>query len=167
MEFDWFIEYLDKSNQCCRVNGKISKIRGIVCGVPQGSCLGPLLFLIYSNDLLFALQRTKVAMYADDTSISCSSRSITDLTNALNEDVQNISMWHQGDNLTLNVVKTHSNFDTEPTLRKLDCNNSTNFPLIQINGERIESTDNIKYLGMKIDLLLSRKKLINEAIVKI
>ena len=43
VELDWFIAYLDERKQCCKVNGKISKIQGIKCGVPQGSCLGPLL----------------------------------------------------------------------------------------------------------------------------
>ena len=105
MELDWFISYLSNRKQCCKVNGKTSEIQDIQCGVPQGSCLGPLLFLIYINDLPFALQRTKVTMYADDTSISYSS---TDLCNAINSDLQNLSSWPQGNKLSLNVAKTQS-----------------------------------------------------------
>ena len=106
VELDWFIAYLDGRKQCCKVNGKISKIQGAKCGVAQGSCLGPLLFLIYINDLPFSLQKIKVTMYADDTSISYSSRSVTDLTNAINSDPQDLSTWLQGNKLTLNAAKT-------------------------------------------------------------
>ena len=108
MKLDWYIAYLDKRKQCCKVNGKMSEIQDDECGVPQGSCLGPLLFLIYINDLPSAIQRTKVTIYGDDTSISCSSRSITDLTNAINSDFQNLSLCLQGNKLTLNIVKIHS-----------------------------------------------------------
>ena len=76
MELDWFILDLSNSTQCCKVNGNISEIQGIKCGVQQGSCLGPLLLLIYVNDLPLALQRTKVTMYADD--IPYSSKSVSE-----------------------------------------------------------------------------------------
>ena len=93
---DWFISYLINRKPCCKVNGNFSVIQEIKCGVPQGSCLGTLPCLIYTNDLPLALQRTKVTMYADDTSISHSSKSVSDLCNAINSDVQNLSSWLQG-----------------------------------------------------------------------
>ena len=74
LEHDWFTSYLDNRKQFCRVDGTSSDIRGKNCGVPQGSCLGPLLFLIYINDLPFSLQESHVSMYADDTAISLSSK---------------------------------------------------------------------------------------------
>ena len=83
MEHDWFTSYLDNRKQFCRINGSSSDMKGITCGVPQGSYLGPLLFLIYINDLPFALQKSHVSMYADDTTISLSSKSIADLQNDL------------------------------------------------------------------------------------
>ena len=90
-------------------------------------------------------------MYADDTSISYSSRSITNVTNAINLDLQNLSLWLQGNKLTLNVVNTRSIiFGTEPNLGRLDSDSSTNFPFFQISGETIESTDKIKYFWIKI-----------------
>ena len=69
----WFSSYLHNRKQYCEVNGTTSSVENIDIGVPQGSCLGPLLFLLYINDLPFALKRAKATMYADDTAISYSS----------------------------------------------------------------------------------------------
>ena len=68
-ELSWFRSYLSNRNQFCRVNGVDSNVGEIEIGVPQGSCLGPLLFLIYINDLPQAVQDSSVTMYADDTSL--------------------------------------------------------------------------------------------------
>ena len=92
-ELDWFKSYMSNPKQYCKVNGHASKQQDIKCGVPQSSCLSPLLFLIYVNDLPFALDRTSATMYADDTSISYSSRSVTDLTQVINTDLDSIRLW--------------------------------------------------------------------------
>ena len=98
-------------------------------------------------------------MYADDTSIFFSSRSVTDLTNAINSDLKDLSLWLQGNKLTFNVVKTQSIiFGTEPNLRRIFRRTSTSFPPFQINDDKIESTDNIKNLGLKTDSSLNWKE---------
>ena len=73
----WFRSYLSNRKQFCRVNGVDSDVGEIEVGVPQGSCLGPLLFLIYINDLPEAVQGCSVTMYADDTSLCHQSRDLT------------------------------------------------------------------------------------------
>ena len=85
-----------------------SKIANVDCGIPQGSCLGPLLFLIYISDLPCALQSTKVTMFADDTSISFSSKSVAEINEAINSDLKKLQIWLVGNKLSLNVTKTQS-----------------------------------------------------------
>ena len=167
-ELDWFKSYLSNRKQCCKVNGHVSKLQDINCGVPQGSCLGPLLFLIYVNDLPFALDRTKATMYADDTSISYSSKYVTDLTQVINTDLNNIRLWLMGNKLSLNVAKTQSMIlGSGVRLRKLGLNDTTVGPDFQINEDRIAFTSNVKYLGVQIDSQLSWKEHITVALNKI
>ena len=83
----WFSSYLDNRKQYCRVNGTTSSIENVDIGVEQGSCLGPPLFLLYINDLPFALKRAKATMYADDTAISYSSDTSDELDLVINEEL--------------------------------------------------------------------------------
>ena len=89
---NWFKSYLQNRKQCCKVNGHVSSMESIKYGVPQGSCLDPLLFLIYINDLPLSLKFGEVNMYADDTSISYSSDSVTNINDSVNEDLDHLKV---------------------------------------------------------------------------
>ena len=99
-ELSWFQSYLSNCEQFCRVNGVDSNIEDIKVGVPQGSCLGPLLFLIYINDLPQAVQASTVSMYADDTSLCHQSSDLTQLEEAINRDLKQLTTWLQGNKLS-------------------------------------------------------------------
>ena len=76
--------------------------------VPQGSCLGPSLFLIYINDLPEVANTSPVSMYADDKSLTFQSQDISQLNETINDDLKRLKLWMQGNKLQLNVSKTQS-----------------------------------------------------------
>ena len=87
-ELIWFKSYLSNRSQFTRVNGVDSKVQNIGIGVPQGSCLGPLLFLLYINDLPKTVNNANVYMYADDTNLSYQNHSMHQLNRVLNQDLK-------------------------------------------------------------------------------
>ena len=76
LEHDWFISYSDNRRQVSKINGTSSQLREITLGVPQGSCLGQLSFLIYTNDVPFSFQKSNFSKYADDMVISLCSKTL-------------------------------------------------------------------------------------------
>ena len=151
LEHDWFTSYLDNRKQFCRINGFSSDVKGINCGAPQGSCLGPLLFLIYINDMPFFFQKSHVSMYADDATISLSSRSIADLQNDLNLDLLKLQDWLHANTLSLNVVKTQSLIICSgPNIRKVESQSDAQ-PSFSIGDQQIEMIANTKYLGVQVE----------------
>ena len=102
-----FLEsYLSNRNQNCQIQGSVSSEKLIKCGIPQGSILGPLCFLLYINDLPQCLDKTKPRLFADDTNLTVSGDSITDLETAVNSDLENLRKWLIANKLSLNVAKT-------------------------------------------------------------
>ena len=111
--------YLTDRTQRCEVNGSISSENGIKCGVPQGSILGPLFFLLYINDLPACLNKTKPRLFADDTNITAAGECLTDIENAVNSDLGSLRKWLTANKLSLNVAKTEFQIiGTKPMLKK-------------------------------------------------
>ena len=90
---DWFKSYLSNRHQYVSINGYESGLAGINCGVPQGSVLRPLLFLLYINDLNRAIKFWKVCHFADDTNLLCLSNSIKKLNKQVNADLNHLVNW--------------------------------------------------------------------------
>ena len=165
-ELSWFESYLSNRKQFCRVNGVDSKIGGIEFGVPHGSCLGPLLFLIYINDLPQAVQDSTVSMYADDTSLCYQSHDLTRLNEAINSDLKKLDTWLQGNKLSLNLAKTHSMLIS--TKQKQNILKSQNKDLDRkIRENELEVVKKTKYLGVQIDCSLDWKEQIKVVFNKV
>ena len=119
--------------------------------MPQGSILGPLLFLIYINDLPNCLQHSKPRMFADDTNITTTGTSLKEMVEFANIDLENIHGWLQANKLSLNVTKTEYMFiGSDNNLAKV-----RNISLIFLNGQPIKRVNIAKSLGLLIDERLS------------
>ena len=146
----WFKNYLTNRHQFVTYNGAKSKLKVINCGVPQGSILGPLLFLIYINDLVSVCKSTMPIMFADDTSLFASGTDIHVIEDTINKELSNISTWLKVNRLSLNVKKTHFMMFTNKrySIAKIE---------IKIDNEPIEETTKTKFLGVIIDNKLTWK----------
>ena len=85
--------YLANRTQKCQINGSTSSERIIKCGEPQGSIVGPLLLLVYINDLPNCLNRTNPRLFADDTNLTATGESISDAEMAINSDLEDLRKW--------------------------------------------------------------------------
>ena len=163
---DYHHFYLSNRKQFCRVNGVDSNVGEIEVGVPQGSCLGPLLFLIYINDLPQAVQDSSVTMYADDTSLCYQSHDLTQLSEDINSDLKKLVTWLEGNKLSLNVAKTHSMLIS--TKQKGSSLRSRNEALeLKIRDNELEVVQKTKYLGVQIDCSLDWKEQIKAVSTKV
>ena len=102
----FFESYLSNRSQRCCVNDELSEAAPITCGVPQVSNLGPLLFLIYINDLPNCLNRASPRMFADDTNISIAANTVMELEPLINSELKNLHQWLVTNRLSLNIAKT-------------------------------------------------------------
>ena len=104
---NWVISYLGGRMQAVEISGVFSEFRSVTCGVPQGSILGPLLFLIYVNDMKAAV-KCKLLLYVDDSALLTSSSDISEIEDVLSKELESVSEWLVENRLSLHLGKTES-----------------------------------------------------------
>ena len=117
---DWFKSYLTDRTQKVSINGQLSNPCNVQSGVPQGSVLGPLLFLLYINDMPSVSKLLKFHLFADDTSIFFSDKNVRNLENTVNAELMKVSDWLNANKLTLNVDKSNFLLISSPQ-KKISC----------------------------------------------
>ena len=152
----WMRSYLSNRSQYVSINGSPSPKLEVSCGVPQGSILGPLLFLIYINDMHNALQLCVVHHFADDTNLLYSNKDPKIIKKVMNNELKLLFEWLCANRLSLNVGKTEFIIFRPPkrVLHKRI--------ILSLNRKNIYESPKIKYLGLILDSRLTWSHHINE-----
>ena len=135
--------YLSGRKQCVKCDNHYSVFMDIECRVPQGSILGPLLFIIYVNDLPTTVNRSAI-LFADDTCVTFSSKNTKFLINQVNENLKLLNQWFISNKLTVNYTKT--NYIVFSGNGRKDFNGT-----IKMGTSTLKRVSSIKYLGLMID----------------
>ena len=141
----WFRSYLFNRSQCVEVNGSRSDFLEITCGVPQGSILGPLLFLLYINDMHISV-KCGLSLYADDSALFYAHKDPTHISCHLSEQLSSCRRWLIDNKLSLHVGKTESIiFGSNKRLKRVDG--------FEVTCERtvVKKVANVRYLGIQLD----------------
>ena len=135
--------YLSSRSQKVKYSDSFSKKTEVSVGVPQGSCNGPLLYLLYCNDLMSVINDVDVIMYADDTVLTITGKDIPDMVKTMNTCLATLQDWCNFNKLKINPLKSKAVIFSN---RKY-----TDVPPIVIDGTIINYVNHIKYLGLNID----------------
>ena len=144
----WFSSYLKDRKQVVSILGFESNQRVISHGVPQGSVLGPLLFLLYINDLHRSAKSSTVFHFADDTNFLLIGKSIPTIQKQLNADLKNLYRWLLANKISLNASKTELIVFKRPRTKTPELK-------VKLNGSKIYPSKSTKYLGVHLDVDLS------------
>ena len=154
IEIEWFADYLFNRTQHVEVGNQLSSPFNVFSGVPQGSILGPLLFLIFFDDFPEQLSKASCIQYADDTVVYVTHNNVTTIESILNHELENLDNYCYKNELILNLKKGKTEtmlFGTAKQLAKQTKSTITVF----IQGQPVNHETSYTYLGNKLDSKLT------------
>ena len=160
--YNWFESYLSNRCQVTVCNGIKSSPETVQIGVPQGSILGPLLFTLYINDLLDYLEHCDVTLYADDTVLFISDKSLHNIKSHMNSDLEKLNNWLKLNYLTLSISK--SKFMIIGSSQRLNKIDSISF---KVDNMDLDEVSSFKYLGIVINNRLTWQDHVDQMFSKI
>ena len=158
---DWVQSYLSDREQRTKVLSTISESKPVKFGVPQGSVLGPLLFIYFINDLPSVVKHAKIIMYTDDIVLYCSNINPRIAVHCMQLDLNSISKWCNQISMTINENKTQAMWFASTNLRK-----TLQDLTLRINGKVLKEVQQYQYLGVQLDTDLNLVKYVNTAVSK-
>ena len=163
LSVSWFRSYLCDRKQFVQINSVLSDPGLVTCGVPQGSILGPLLFLIYVNDMSISVDADcKLVLYADDSAIFFAHKDPHVISQKLGSVLKQCSEWLVDNKLSLHLGKTECIlFGPKRKLKGVQ-----DF-IVTCNNHIIKASDHVKYLGVIIDNHLSGEHIVDSIVHKV
>ena len=155
MPLKWFTSYLNNRQQYVAIGHTESLRQAMTCGIPQGSTLGLLLFLLYNNDLPNCSETLTFRIFADDTNLFASARDLKNLETLINSELGKVKVWCDVNKLSINFIKT--NYMIIKSNRKASSSIEVKLQNIDGSSYLLDRKDHIKYLGVMIDESLSWK----------
>ena len=147
--------YLTNRSQIVKIGGAFSEPKSMTIGVPQGSVLSPLLFLLYVNEISNIIDNFTTCLFADDTTFLVSDRNIQSLFNSCEEGLGKFSDWCCANRLSVNVSKTNYMLFS-------NLSSPSNLPLLKFNNNYIERAFSVRFLGVELDHKLKLNNHINK-----
>ena len=141
-ELNCFKSYFSERKQIARYNNEMSESKHHTYGVAQGTVLGPILFVVYVNDLVNCSDSLNFSMYADDTCVFLTDAKLNENLNKMNAEIWNISKWMKANSLTSNAEKSNLWYFIE---QNAPCS-------VYVNGYPLKQCKTIKYLGVHLHI---------------
>ena len=145
----WFTNYLSNRKQKLLVsyNSTLSSSESVKCGVPQGSILGPVLFIIYMNDICFTSKLLSYILFGDDTTVFYSNSNLDSLYDTVNCELKEVCNWFRCNKISLNAAKTNLMFiRTSYQINQIDDKRS-----IYLDGCKLTRVTEAKFPGITLD----------------
>ena len=156
---EWFVDYLRGRMQRVVINGQVSEWGAVTAGVPQGSVLGPLLFLLFINDIVHVVSYCQIRLFADDTCLFIEVDNRNDTAEKINNDLEAINVWSKQWLVDFSATKTKSLTISNKKYANLN-------PQLHFKGKFIEDVDSHMYLGLRLSNNLRWKAHIHDVSIK-